>query len=801
MKNVQKRYLVIMAVILLSVTLLGIITGIFLYSFARKNVDGEYDERLFKMAGGSSTTEYYSNSADIASLEYTPVLWESISLGESKRLWIDIDEASPYLLSGFLAVEDREFYSHSGVNVRRSMYALANRVLKFRSTFGASTITQQVVKNISGDSELTLKRKLSEMIRAHNMEKRHTKREILELYINIIPMGEGIYGVNAAAEHYFGKSPTDLTPAESAVLIGITNAPTRYNPHKNPDACIAKRNAVLGAMLDFGSITEDEHRAAIAEPLSVLTGADSEESAVSWFIETVNRDVVDALSLEYSISPSAAEALLYNGGLKIFTTANSAVQSRLEYYFEDESLFPYNGGNSPDFSMVICDSRSGDLVAIVGARGKKDKNKLLNLALTPRAPGSALKPIALYAPLIDSGKINWATVFDDVPLEFKENGDSYIAYPKNYPSRYDGLTTVSDALRLSKNTVAIRLYNMLGADEIYRNLKRNYGFDTLVRKVYRADGAMVTDLAAAPLALGQLSYGVSLRKLTEAYTVFPSDGLKHSGRSFVYVLDADGNKLIDNRIEEKRVMSAECARVMNQLLSLVTDSGTASAVKLKEIVDTAGKTGTSGDDRDRLFVGYTPYLTAGIWCGYREGERGVGRISPTHIEIWDKIMTDIHKKELLYDYRDTPRSFSIEGLRLLSYCRDSGKLYMPDCMHDPRGTRLATGYFIPGNTPKGECDRHLLVRYDGISEGVATDACPEEYVILVSLLNVNRAFPMEITVTDAEYVCMDIDESLPRPEDYDKPYFYPYIEDGVYVGKGRRRKQYNSSCYLHDDNT
>ncbi|MBE6635298.1 MAG: hypothetical protein E7617_03765 [Ruminococcaceae bacterium] len=799
MKKGQKRYLVVISLLLISVTVIGIISGMFIFSFAKNNVDLEYDERLFRMAGGSSTTDYYSNASGIASLEYTPALWESISLGEQRRLWIDIDELPEHLLSGFLAVEDREFYSHSGVNVRRSMYALANRFLKFRSTFGASTITQQVVKNISGDAELTLKRKLSEMIRAHNIEKRHTKREILELYVNIIPMGEGIYGVNAAAEHYFGKEPLALTIAESAVLIGITNAPTRYNPHKNPEVCLEKRNTVLDAMLDFGVISEEEHRTAISDPLSVIARSDSEAYTVSWFIETVNRDVVDALCREYSLSRAAAEALLYNGGLRVYTTANSEIQSYLEDYFEDESNFPNMGGRSPDFSMVICDSRSGDLVALAGASGKKDKNKLLNLALTPRAPGSALKPLALYAPLIDKGRINWATVFDDVPLEFIESGDSYSPYPKNYPSRYDGLTTVSDALRLSKNTVAMRLYGMLGADEIYRSLKRDYGFDTLVRKDYRPDGSMITDLAAAPLALGQLSYGVSLRKLTEAYTVFPSEGIKHSARSFVRVLDKEGNVLLENGKEEKQIMSAECARVMNQLLSLVTESGTASAVRLKEIVDTAGKTGTSGDDKDRLFIGYTPYLTAGIWCGYRDSGKGVGRINPTHIEIWDKVMTDIHKNELLRDYREMPKSFSTEGLRLLSYCRDSGKLYMPDCMHDPRGTRLAAGYFIPGNTPKGECDRHVLVRYDGLTEGIATDACPEEYVILVSLLDIKRSFPIEITVTDAEYVCMDIDESLPRPEDYEKPYFYPYIEDGVYVGKGRKKKQYNSSCYLHDE--
>ena len=800
MKKAHKILLITFASVIASLSLMTLGAVVYISVFAKNNVDVKRDEWLFDSAKVETFTEYYvnGNEAPAEKSEYFPVLNKTVALGEHKKKWVELSSVSESVIKAFLSAEDREFYIHSGVNIRRTIYAMANSVLHFKSTFGASTITQQVIKNISGDNEVTLKRKLAEIIRAYNIEKNHTKDEILELYLNIVPMGENIYGIRAASEIYFGKDPSSLTISEAATLAAITNAPTRYNPHTNYNNCVKKRNDVLYAMLDNGAISESEYQIATNDVLSVLPISSSDETVSSWFIETVNYDVTRALMKECGLTETAAELLLRSGGLKIYTTESPGVQKRLEDYFYDESKFPSEVKNGLGFSMVISDSLTGDLLGIVGAVGKKRENRILNYALVPNTPGSSLKPIALYAPLIDSEKINWATVFDDVPVKFTKNGSSYTEYPQNYPKIYDGLITVKDSIRLSKNTTAIRLYEMLGGEKIYRSLKNNFGFDTLVRREITESGNILTDLAPSPLALGQLSYGVSLRKLTEAYTVFSKNGEFSEGRSFIAVYDRDGQLVLDNRSDNRRVFSKECTGIMNKLLMNVTESGTASKITLKKRIDTAGKTGTSGDDKDRLFIGYTPYFTAGIWCGYTSGDKEIGKIAPTHLKIWDDIMTDIHIDALKNIPESEIKSFSYSGIIKAQYCKDSGKLYCDKCTCDPRGSRVEVGYFTATTLPKDECDRHILVAYDELGGGMATEFCPNENIKIISLLNIeDRHFPKEIIISDADYVYRRIDGTRELCTDITKPYYYNYIEDGDHVGRGRKNKQFNSVCEEH----
>ncbi len=797
MKRKIDAFIITFCSILIFLSMSVLIGVVSIMAFAKKNVNEAYDEKLFELAKGGSFNEYFVDaggaSYDLES--YEPVIEEKISLGENVKLWTPISEIGDNVKNAFFAVEDRIFYEHHGVNVKRTVYALANSVFHFKNTFGASTITQQVIKNISGDNDITFRRKLAEIIRAYNLERTHTKDEILELYLNIVPMGENIYGVGAASEKYFGKQPNDLTVAEAATLVGITNAPTRYNPHKKHAECLGKRNDVLYAMLDFGVIDKDAYQKALNEPLIVNEYEDASQEIHSWFIETVNRDVVAALAEKFNIDDNAAQKLLARGGFKIYTTENPEIQETVEKYFYDLKNFPGSVSDGLDYSMVVCDSKNGNLLGIVGAAGEKKGNKLLNLAETPQIPGSTLKPLALYAPGINSGIINWATVFDDVPVSFSENN---VEYPKNYPDIYAGLTTVSDALKLSKNTVAIRLYGLLGPERIYRSLKNDFYFDTLVRKSYTASGATVTDLAPSPLALGQLSYGVSLRNLTTAYTVFSSEGISHKSRSFVAVFDKDGNLIIDNSPSEHEVFSKYTARVMNKLLMNVTESGTASSLTLKSFVDTAGKTGTSGEDKNRMFIGYTPYLTCGIWCGYREGGKSIGYVYPSHLKIWDDVMYTLHSKILSDTPDEDVESFSVSGLVRREYCKDSGMIYSPTCLKDPRGNRIEVGYFIKGTEPRNVCTTHVLCKYDRLAEGIATDGCPEEFIEEIALIRVEgRKFPKEIFISDAEFVYRELKPGVKLPDNYDVPYFYNQLDDGEYAGRSKAKKQYNSSCYIH----
>lgn len=786
MKKLKKALKVSALIILIFAALAALLlVGLFVY--ARVNIDFDGDTRLFEYSSHFESTCFYADS-DPEDGKYTPTELE-IS-GSLKKIHYSLDEISPYLKYGFIAVEDRKFYDHKGVDIKRTAYAAVNYIFKGDRKFGGSTITQQVVKNISGDNLPKLKRKFNEIIRAVHIEQNYTKDEILSLYLNVIPMGENMYGVGIASRSYFGKEPDALSAAEAATLIGITNAPSAYSPYKNPEKCLEKRNLVLKIMEREGVIGADESAEAINSPLGVLPKSEGSDIYDSWFVETVISEAAEALAEKMSLSKSAAERLLLGGGYKIYTTMDIKVQKALEEYFEEESNFSEKINLGLGYAMVVTRNDSGDLAGIVGGVGKKQQNRILNRALIPHTPGSALKPIALYAPLIDEGKINYSTVFDDVPQSFSEN----LPYPKNSPNIYSGLTTVKDGLSLSKNTLAVRLCKMRGVESVYKTLRDDYGFDTLVEKEKTKDGRVITDIALSPMALGQLSYGVPLSKLTEAYSSLSGEGIHKKMRSFLEIYDSKGTLVLKNEREDRRLLKETTARIITKILEEAVNAGTAKNLKLKSYVPTAGKTGTSGGGRDKLFVGYTPYYTAGIWCGYDKGEGYAEGISPSHLEIWDEVMLNIHSDLIAgTDISD----FSTVGLIRRPYCKDSGMLYSESCLLDPRGTRLEYGYFTPDNAPNDICKTHVTVWYDSVEKGIATEDCPEENLVKISLLDIpNRAFPIEISVTDAEYVYRKTyGEEICQSENL--PYFYNALPPEEYAGVSGNKKQFNCGCKKH----
>jgi len=788
----RKKTIRISAIILI-VSLLFLVGVLSVSAFLGGSLNYEEDERLFLAAKTGNVTKFYAN-ASLNSGEYVPVEISAITMDKEMKSYYKLDDISSYLKEGFIAVEDREFYKHEGVNFKRTVLALFNHIFKVKNTFGASTITQQVVKNISGDSEVTARRKIAEIFRAMRIEDNHTKEEILELYLNIVPLGENIVGVGMGSLHYFGKEASELSPEEAAVLIGLTNAPTLYNPHTNPERCLEKRNTVLFSMMNEGVIGEAEYDRAIQSELSVVPRDKTLQPVYSWFVETVIEDAAADYAREHKVSEEAARFILLASGYKIYTTENIQIQNILEGYFENLDNFPDERRHGLDYSMVISDSTTGELLGIVGSVGRKNANLIVNQATTPHTPASTLKPLALYAPLIESKEINWATVFDDVPLEFI---DGERPYPANSPNVYSGLITVKDALRTSKNTVAMKLYSILGPERIYNSLKNDFGF-SLIRNQYNKSGQKITDLAPAPLALGQLSKGVSLRQLTESYTVFSAYGTLNKGRSYISVIDSEGNTVLQNTPESKRVFSRETAEIINQLLMNVVDTGTARSVNLKNLVDTAGKTGTSGGNLEKLFVGYTPYLTAGIRCSYNDSKTPIATISPSHLAVWDEVMTQIHSL-FIGGFDEGVKGFSTSGLFYEPYCKDSGELFSASCILDPRGSRIEYGYFTGDNRPSEICTTHVQVKYDAITGAIAHDGCPQENLITISLIDIpNRSFPKEVVVVDAEYVYRRVSELTPKGDSYYIPYFQYALDDGEYVGIGADKKQFNHSCYLHD---
>ena len=751
-KSKFKKGMTALAAILCILAVLCATALTLVYLLARRSIDYGADELLFASAENGNAIRLYADS-DPYDTEYTPIEIETVYPGEGQMEWVEYKDIPDRVIQSFLAMEDRAFFTHKGFSPLRTARAALNYILGSRGgSFGGSTVTQQVVKNISGDSDYTVKRKLCEILRAYHMERLHSKEEILEVYLNILPMGESTVGVGLAAERYFGKTLDALSYEEIATLVGIANAPGRYNPHENPEACREKRNRVLFAMRTCGVIGEKEYRTLCESPLRVCAPQER-ECVSSWFCETVLSELREDLMAQRGISAAVADALLAKGGLSVYTTVDPEVQRVLEQAFSDMNRLPKECASGLEGAMVVVDAENGYLRGIVGRVGKKQGSRLLNHALVPHTPGSALKPLALYAPLIDAGRITPATVMDDVPLSFTESGGSLREYPRNYPAVYSGLITVRDALRLSKNTVAIRLYEMLGAESIYHLLSHKLGISTLARTAYAENGARLSDLAAAPLALGQLSYGVTLRALTEAYGVFPSEGVYRKGKSYLRVLDGEGEVFLEKKNEETRVFSREGARLMNQLLCEVVESGTAKSITLKTVVDTAGKTGTSGEDRDRMFIGYTPYYVAGIWMGYESGERAVGGIAPTHLAVWDRVMRTLHEGRLRGESDGALRGFSTEGLVRCRYCKDSGAVCSGFCKMDLRGEREDSFYFLKGSRPTGLCHTHIPVYYDLARECPATSETPLCDLTIVSMLRIGkREFPKPVYIGDQRFV-------------------------------------------------
>jgi penicillin-binding protein 1A len=389
---------------------------------------------------------------------------------------------------------------------------------------------------------------------------------------------------------------------------------------------------------------------------------------------------------------------------------------------------------------------------------------------------------------------------DDVPLRFEKKQGGYTPWPGNSPAVYSGLTDIQDAVAYSKNTIAVRVLEKLGKERSYAYLTEKLGLGTLVAEEKEADGRILTDLAAAPLALGQLSHGVTLRALTNAYGALADGGVYHPSRSYSLVLDGNGNVLLENKERGERVFQRETACIMTKLLQGVTSYGTAKSISLDRLIDTAGKTGTSGENQDKWFVGYTPYYTAGIWRRYEDGMTAIpSELASVHLEIWDEIMQRLHSRVMTGDSAvrrfDTP-------IRVVAreYCKDSGMLPCETCRLDARSNRICKGYFTADNMPKETCTCHVAVLYDKKGGGVACAHCPGEQVEEVGMLLLpQRNFPVQVYVTDAQYGYRPLEgETVTREKE--RPFFEHLIPPGQYIGITRSNdgRQFNAICPLHD---
>ncbi|MBO5110022.1 MAG: transglycosylase domain-containing protein [Clostridia bacterium] len=677
-------------------------------------------------------------------------------LYSTRRIWTPYDQFPKELIQAFVAIEDHRFFEHSGVDLMRTGKAALNCLFHFEDrTFGASTITQQLVKNVTGNNQVKIKRKINEIFSAWDLEKRFSKEEIMELYLNVIYLSENSYGIGAASELYFAKHPSELTLVECAALAAIVQNPYRFDPYLFPEENQARREVVLSEMLRYGMIDHVTYTEAVATPLVLSENIEASRNrkVYSWYTEAVIDDVIRDLVSTYGYAYEKASRMVFSGGLRIYTLMDPYVQKTIDEVYSD--LFFSNGLQS---SMVVIDPYTGDVLGLSGGVGKKTANLVLNRATeTLRPPGSTIKPLSVYAPALERGIITYGSVYDDIPVDVVGNK----IWPQNATRVYTGLTTVNNAVVCSLNTVPVQLVKKLGVRSVYNFLQNKLKISTLIESKQTSNGKVLTDCTLAPLALGQLSYGVTLRELTAAYSIFPSGGYMPESKTYYRVLDSDGNVLLDSNDEKERVIGADTASIMTMMLKNVVDYGTARRITLKNQLAVAGKTGTSGEDCDKWLIAYTPYYLGGVWVGYDSPKKVEKSMDYLTCRLWDRVMKKLH------DHLPSKnRRFKLaDNVIKVRYCRDSGCLLSAACELDPRGSRAEVGYFTRDTAPKALCTRHRLVEINGETGDLATPDTMPLLKRVVGLLDYRRKLK-SIPISDAKYLIENrkTDPGMPIPD-------------------------------------
>ncbi|MDD6307752.1 MAG: PBP1A family penicillin-binding protein [Clostridia bacterium] len=634
------------------------------------------------------------------------------------RIWADEERIPQHMKDAVVAIEDERFYSHKGFDVKRLIGAAFTTIAKREYGYGASTITQQLVKNLTGDDRVLLERKIQEIYRAIKIEKQLSKERILELYLNTIYLGQQCNGVQAAANVYFGKDVSDLSLAECASLAGITQFPSKYDPIVNPENNKKKQELVLKKMLELGMISKDEHDKAVAEKL-VFTHKDADDSIVlsqSYFVDAVVDEVLEDLQEEKGYPKQVALKMLYSGGLKIYATVDMNVQKELERVYTDNSYFPTVPGDvQPESAVVIIDPATGNIVGLVGGRGEKSASRTLNRATqTLRQPGSTIKPIAVYAPALEYGHISPTTTILDGPITI--DGWS----PRNAGGTFSGTVNIKTAVARSLNTVAVKVLDKISLDTSFDFLRNNLGISSLVENETR-DGKVYTDKGYAPLSLGGLTDGISVLEMCSAYVPFVSKGLYTKPSTYTKVLDYNGNVILERKSDDVKVaMSEYTAYQMTQLLEGVMQFGTGTAARLNNM-SCAGKTGTTTNDHDRWFIGYTPYYVGAVWFGYDQ-PKSLGSVgyNPA-IPIWKEIMTSIHANK-----ENKPFTIPTGFNSTTAVCSVSGKLASPLCYKDIRGSKVQYEHFRNGHAPMDYCSLHKSYMLCTESRKIATSDCPNK---------------------------------------------------------------------------
>ncbi|MDD7793130.1 transglycosylase domain-containing protein [Clostridium sp. 'White wine YQ'] len=696
---------------------------------------------------------------------------DTVHSDEERRI-IPFKDMPDNLKNAYVSIEDERFYEHSGVDVKRILGSVLidvkNKVSGKSGLHGGSTLTQQLLKNTILTNEVSLNRKIKEAYLATRLEKLLSKDQILEAYLNTIPLGGKIYGVEAASMYFFGKPAKELNLIQCAYIAGLTQAPSyysAYNPtmQKDPTPYLNRTKTVVTKMKDLGKISQADYDQAIKDidgkKFEFKTQTISYKLNYEWFSNPVISQVKKDLKEQLKLSDDEVSKLIANGGLKIYTTMDKELQDYTQSVLDDRNNFNVgnpevldeNGIPKLQAAAVIMDYHTGEVKAMVGGRKEPKAANSLNRAYNVLKPiGSSTKPLTVYGPGIDMKLINPATGINDAPIP-KEIGMKYSTDGKAYDPRnqsrndFSGLISIREGLRYSKNIVAVLTEDKVG-------IKNGVAYGEKFGLKYNNQSRT----SIASVALGQFNNdpsdpdGGNPYKMAAAYGTFGNNGTYTEGILYTKVQDATGKVLLEKKPETRSVLSPQASYITYDLLKEPVEHYTASHAKWGSM-PVAGKTGTTTENKDLWFAGLTPYLSAAIWVGYDVPTEIKGESGAVVTPIWGKIMEKAH--EGLAD-KEIPVP---SGIKKMALCSLSGKIPTDLCSKDPRGSKVVEDWVIDGAEPTETCDVHVSAKVNKLNNKLATDNTPKELVE-------ERVFIKKPWNTDNSYV-KDAQYILPTEQD------------------------------------
>lgn len=682
-----KTFFTMLRKLLVTVIMVCIFAGIILTVSAVSYVIGIANEPLgidLEAKSLNLTSFIYCENPETGKFEEYQTLYDT-----ENRVWVDFDEIPKAMKDAIIAIEDKRFEEHNGVDWIRTGGAVLN-LFTGQDSYGGSTITQQLIKNVTLDNDVSLTRKIREIFRALKLEDEYNKDQILEAYLNVVNFGNNCQGVQAAAKLYFDKDISDCSIAECAAIAGITQNPSLWNPLVYPENNKERREDVLYEMYNQGKITEAEYNDALEESENMeFVGFrysdededdDTDTQEWNWYIDVMFRDLRRDLAEKYNITEDAAEEKIYTEGLKIYCAMDIEMQEFMEDTALSVSSFASDEDLQTAFTLVESDGR---IVGTAGSSDEREGKLLFDRANTPLQPGSSIKPVLPYPSAIEQEKLNYSSLVEDQPYDkWAYYNGQWHSGPNNVYGYYNDYMTVADAIEWSSNAVAVRVLDLAGVSYCYDKATNGFGFENLDPEQ--------DSVNLGGLSLGGLSGGVTVREMASAYNYLITGGKYYEPYTYYYVTDQNDNIILDNRSNDGvQVYSEETAGIMNRLLhyNVTTAQHTQAWRARVSGWDIIGKTGTTDEGKDSWFCGCSPYASLAVWTGYDEPQTITGNGSINSLTIFQKVMAEYlsDKKNINYELPETIIS--------ARYCKDTGLLASSSC------SNTDIGYYAKDNLP------------------------------------------------------------------------------------------------------